>query len=402
MASTSKIIIIGGGIGGLGAALALLKRGLDVEIYEQSPELREVGAGVQMGPNGTRVLHALGLDERAQAHPVAPARRDIRHVEHRRDLELVRSRRQGDRAPRHAAPDAAPRRPARRAGRRGARRSSRTRCISAGAAPASPRRATQSRSTSTTARRSRAAHRDRRRRHPLQGARQPVRRRTSRSSPASSPGAAWCRSRSCRRTVSRTCRHQLARAARPCAALSGAARRIDEFRRLRRARRLAGGILDLRGTTRRTRQRFPRLARRRAGDHPQHRRALQMGADGAPPMRALERQGRITLLGDACHPTLPFLGQGGVMAIEDGYVARRLPAKYLRRPCHRLRALRGRAARSAPPRSCARRPRTAARRSARLADRDAVALSVAQEWQQERVRERMEWLYAYDATAVAV
>ena len=53
MASTSKTMIIGGGIGGLAAALALLKRGLDVDIYEQSPELREVGAGVQMGANGT-------------------------------------------------------------------------------------------------------------------------------------------------------------------------------------------------------------------------------------------------------------------------------------------------------------------------------------------------------------
>jgi len=38
----------------------------------------------------------------------------------------------------------------------------------------------------------------------------------------------------------------------------------------------------------------------------------------------------------------------------------------------------------------------------KLADRDTIALSVAQEWQQERVRERMEWLYAYDATKVAV
>ena len=37
------------------------------------------------------------------------------------------------------------------------------------------------------------------------------------------------------------------------------------------------------------------------------------------PMAALV-QDRVTLLGDACHPTLPFLGQGGVMAIEDGYV----------------------------------------------------------------------------------
>ena len=37
-----------------------------------------------------------------------------------------------------------------------------------------------------------------------------------------------------------------------------------------------------------------------------------------------------------------------------------------------------------------------------LADQNAVAVEVAREWQQERVRERMEWLYAYDATAVAV
>jgi salicylate hydroxylase len=36
----------------------------------------------------------------------------------------------------------------------------------------------------------------------------------------------------------------------------------------------------------------------------------------------------------------------------------------------------------------------------KLADRDAIAKSVAQEWQQERLRERMEWLYTYDATAV--
>ena len=53
------IVIIGGGIGGLTTALALLRRGLDVEVHEQSVELKEVGAGIQISSNGTRVLYAL-------------------------------------------------------------------------------------------------------------------------------------------------------------------------------------------------------------------------------------------------------------------------------------------------------------------------------------------------------
>ncbi len=55
------ILIAGGGIGGLTAALALLKRGYDVDVYEQASELREVGAGVQLSANGVRVLHELGV-----------------------------------------------------------------------------------------------------------------------------------------------------------------------------------------------------------------------------------------------------------------------------------------------------------------------------------------------------
>ena len=43
MANPRKIVIVGGGIGGLTAALSLLKRGLDVEVYEQAPELKECG-----------------------------------------------------------------------------------------------------------------------------------------------------------------------------------------------------------------------------------------------------------------------------------------------------------------------------------------------------------------------
>lgn len=58
-----SIAIIGGGIGGLAAALALLQRGFEVDVYEQASELRELGAGVQATPNGAKVLMALGLQQ---------------------------------------------------------------------------------------------------------------------------------------------------------------------------------------------------------------------------------------------------------------------------------------------------------------------------------------------------
>src|SRR5580658_10268545 len=75
---TDKIIIIGAGIGGLTAALALQQRGLEVVVCEQASELREVGAGVQLSPNGTRVLAALGLLEALRAVSAEPAAKEIR------------------------------------------------------------------------------------------------------------------------------------------------------------------------------------------------------------------------------------------------------------------------------------------------------------------------------------
>jgi 2-polyprenyl-6-methoxyphenol hydroxylase-like FAD-dependent oxidoreductase len=58
-----KAVVVGGGIGGLTAALALRRGGWDVEVYEQAPELREVGSGVMISSNATRVLKGLGLLE---------------------------------------------------------------------------------------------------------------------------------------------------------------------------------------------------------------------------------------------------------------------------------------------------------------------------------------------------
>ncbi|WP_235937836.1 FAD-dependent monooxygenase [Pseudoroseicyclus tamaricis] len=58
-----KVIIAGAGVGGLTAALALARAGAEVEVCEQSPALRDAGGGLQITPNGARVLHALGLEE---------------------------------------------------------------------------------------------------------------------------------------------------------------------------------------------------------------------------------------------------------------------------------------------------------------------------------------------------
>ncbi|MBS0223319.1 MAG: FAD-dependent monooxygenase [Proteobacteria bacterium] len=67
-----RIAIVGGGIGGLSAALQLLKAGLDVHVYEQAPRITEIGAGIQISPNASRLLHRLGLKPAMDAVGVRP------------------------------------------------------------------------------------------------------------------------------------------------------------------------------------------------------------------------------------------------------------------------------------------------------------------------------------------
>lgn len=110
---------------------------------------------------------------------------------------------------------------------------------------------------------------------------------------------------------------------------------------------------------------------------------------------------RITLLGDACHPTLPFLAQGACMAMEDGTVLARALAAHADAPS------------AFAAYQAARVPRTDAVvagsaanvgrfHNPALADQNLADEYVEREWAKARVAERYEWLFEYDALSVAI
>ena len=72
MAPSRTVIIAGAGIGGLAAALAIAQRGFRVSLFEQAQRLQETGAGIQLSPNASRILIALGLEPQLRKYIVAP------------------------------------------------------------------------------------------------------------------------------------------------------------------------------------------------------------------------------------------------------------------------------------------------------------------------------------------
>lgn len=394
-----KIVIIGGGIGGLAAALSLLKRGLDVEVHEQALELKEVGAGIQISSNGTRVLYALGLEDALKRVQVLPSGRVIRHWSTGEtwnwfDLGATTARRYGTPhvmlhrgdlhglladAVRAIKPDAV------QLGRR---------CASIG----TERDHAEVRFESGES--VRAAYII-----GADGIHSKVRAGLfGTDRPEFTGCVAW-------------------RGLVPMDKLPPQLQQMQGINWLGPHGHVLhypvrrGEIMNFISFVERddwqieswvTQGTKDELANDFRGWHPDvHEiiRRIETPYKWAMMVRgpmARWSKGRVTLLGDACHPTLPFLGQGGVMAIEDGYIVAACLAKHFDDPATAFARYED-----------IRRERTATvvrkshenRKSAfspALADPGKVAVEVAREWQQERVRERMEWLYAYDATAVAI
>src|ERR1700745_3813898 len=74
----NKVLIAGGGIGGINAWLALRQRGIDAELFEQAAAFGQVGAGLQVSGNATRILRALGLGDALARVAYYPEGRDYR------------------------------------------------------------------------------------------------------------------------------------------------------------------------------------------------------------------------------------------------------------------------------------------------------------------------------------
>lgn len=399
MTFSDKVIVVGGGIGGLTAALALLRRGVDVDVYEQAPELKEVGAGLQTSSNGTRVLYALGLKDPLSNLQVTPSKREIRHwktgetwnwfdlgnssanrygtphiMMHRGDLQGVLAD-----AVRQLKPDAV------RLGMR---------CVAISQTHQQAEVHFESGATATAAYVVGADGIHSKVRESLFGQDRPtfvgcvawrglVPMVKLPAHIADMVGVNWLGPRG-------HVLHYPVRRGELMNFISFVERSdwvveswVTQGTNAELAKDFHGWHADVHEIIRHI--------------ETPYKWALMVRG----PM-ARWSEGRVTLMGDACHPTLPFLGQGGVMAIEDGYVIAACLQKYFDDPGAALARYED-----------IRRDRTSAvvrkahenRASAfepKLADESALAESITAEWQKMRVRERLDWLYSYDATSLAI
>jgi salicylate hydroxylase len=399
MNRSRHVAVIGAGIGGLTAALALLKRGIDVQVYEQSDQLREIGAGIQISSNGTRVLFALGLEAALAQVQVRPERRELRHWSTGEtwnwfDLGAKSIERFGT-----------PHLMLHRADLHGLLADT-VRMLKRDAVTLNKRCV----SVASHADHAEASFEDGSKiKAPYVIGADGIHSRVrvclfGPSKPIFTGCIAWRGLIPMEKLPRHLARmvgtnwlgphgnvlHYPVRRGEIMNYVSTSARddwQIESWSTVGTTEELRNDFRDWHADVQVMIDRIKTP----------YKWALMI----REPMPAWSR-GRVTLLGDACHPTLPFLGQGGVMSIEDGYVVAACVDKYFGEPDVALARYEE-----------IRRERTAmvVRKASEnkasafapnLLDKDRIAEEVAREWQQVRLRERMEWLYNYDATAVAI
>jgi salicylate hydroxylase len=388
------VLIVGAGLGGLTCALALLQRGIDVEVYEQAIELSEIGAGVQISANGTRVLNSLGLERALATWSVRPDAKEIRHWRSGRtwklfDLGVVSEQRYGSpyifihrgdlhrllvNAVQAHKPDAI-RQGARCIGLEQSADSVRLQLESGGSARG--RLVVGADGVHSAARAS------------VFGA----------GRPEFTGLIAW------RGVIPR---ERLPGGRMPLAGTNwiGPGRHVVHYP-LRR-----GELLNFVGVVERDDWQVESWTAQGtrgecladfAGWHGDVRlliEAIDVPFKWALMMRRpMTRwsQGRATLLGDACHATLPMLAQGAVMAIEDGIILARCLAKY--REDYETAFARYEAARLARTTRVIDGSAQNAKRfhNPRLADESGAEDYIALEWNEQKIEQRYDWLFTYNA-----
>jgi salicylate hydroxylase len=394
-----KIAIVGGGIGGLTLALALLRRGIDVEVYEQSKEFRVAGAGIEISPNGTRVLDTLGLKQAFEHVRVELARRELRHwktgetwslfelgatsvqrygahhmMMHRGDLhrillEAVRDLKAG-------------------VVKLGAK------CVGVTQSEEQVEVQFDTGQVSSAAYAIGADGIHSKVRDCIFGV----------DRPEFTGCVAW-RGIVPAQRILRNFPYQVG------TNWLGPGGHLFHYP-VRR-----GALMNFTGIVERDDWQIESWAVEStidelANDFRGWHRDVQVLIENieAPFKWALMTRrpldcwsiGRITLLGDACHPTLPFLGQGAVMAIEDAYALAACLEKYFEFPS--LAFARYEEIRRARTALVIRKSQENRKQvfSPVLANECQIAATVKNEWQQVRVKERLDWLYCYDVTAACI